>query len=66
MFIDWAGIVGVFTITNPHYSLVGIEKSGSSVTGRNDAIEHVDTTTHPFDEILRLTDAHQITRLILR
>src|SRR5436309_15052954 len=32
----------------------------------NDAIEHVDSAMHGFEDVERCTDAHQVTRLVVR
>ena len=38
----------------------------SGVAGRHHAVEHIDPSAHPFNQIFRLADPHQVAWFILR
>ena len=64
--IDWREIVLPFLVTHIDSTEAGEELAVASVTGRHDAVEHIDASFDPFQQIDRGTYAHQVTRLIFR
>ena len=49
-----------------HHAVGDEQVAVARIARRHDAVEHIDPAAHPFDQIFRLTDAHQISRLVGR
>ena len=64
--IQGAGVVAVLGVADLHYAIGGEQVAVAGVASRHDAVEHVDTTAHPFHQIFWLADTHQVARLVGR
>ena len=61
---NWTRVIGITAVPNPDNTVVGVKKSGAGVARRNDAVEHIDTAAHAFDQVFRFPYPHQVTRLV--
>ncbi|MNS96680.1 hypothetical protein D3C72_1309930 [compost metagenome] len=66
VFIQRRSIILVLGITDFYHTVSHEQMAVTGITRWHHAVEHIDTATHAFNQVFRLADAHQVTRLIFR
>ena len=62
--VDGREVVFPLFVAHVHRALVGKQHGVAPVSGRHHAVEHVYTTLDSFENVLRCTNAHEVTGLI--
>ena len=66
LLVEGAEILGILGVLDDDSPLAGVEPSGSGVAGGHDAVEHVDSQRDGLQDVLGLSDSHEVERNLRR